>query len=122
MEIQIFTWMMDIFFIFTLHILYSQVLGVKVKNKLLFVLGWCGCFVAWNVGSYLMHEQLLMNSICSLVINFCVAYLLYGGSIRTKIISVFVVVILGAVAEVVAGFAMEMMGMPVSESNQNGCI
>lgn len=122
MEIQIFTWMMDIFFIFTLHILYRQVLGVKVKNKLLFVLGWCGCFIAWNVGSYLMHEQLLMNSICSLIINFCVAYLLYDGSIRTKIISVFVVVILGAVAEVVAGFAMEMMGMPVSESNQNGCI
>lgn len=122
MEVQIFTWMMDIFFIFTLHILYRQVLGVKVKNKLLFVLGWCGCFLAWNVGSYLMHEQLLMNSICSLFINFCVAYLLYGGSVRTKAISVFVVVILGAVAEVIAGFTMEMMGMSVSEINQNSCI
>lgn len=109
MEIQIFTWMMDIFFIFTLHILYSQVLGVKVKNKLLFVLGWCGCFVAWNVGSYTSNEHPFINGMCSLVINFFIVLFLYEGSIRTKAVLVFMVVVFGVISEMLVGFLLTMV-------------
>ena len=109
MEIQVLTWGMDIFFILTLHVLYKRLLGERFQSKVGLVAGWFGCFVAWNLCSYLSHENPLVNGIYTIVINFLVMHLLYKGSLRNKVILVFVVIALGFVSEIIAGFTMQLI-------------
>lgn len=114
MEIHILSWMMDIFFIFTLHILYRQVLGVRTKNRFRLIAGWAGCFLSWNLCSYLLAEYPPINSICGIIINFFVMYILYIGSFRVKIILVFVVTILGIIAETITSFCIMMLKIDIN--------
>ena len=106
MEAQIFAWMMDIFFIFTLHILSRQLLGVKYQNRLSLVLGWNICFVLWNISSYLSMGNALVSNISTSVIYFLVLYFLYNGNVRNKLILTIMVVTLGIVAEGIVAFAL----------------
>ncbi len=109
MELQVLAWSMDIFFILTLHVLYKQLLGERFKNKIWLIAGWMGCFAAWNLCSYLSNENPLINGVYTLIINFGVMHLLYKGSLRNKVILVFVVVALGFVSEIIAGFTMQFL-------------
>lgn len=110
MEAQIFAWMMDIFFIFTLHILSRQTLGVKYPGRLPLVLGWNICFVLWNISSYLFMGNALVSNISTSVIYFLVLYFLYNGNVRNKLILTSVVVMLGIVAEGIAAFVLTISG------------
>ena len=110
MEAQIFAWMMDIFFIFTLHILSRQILGVKYQSRLPLVLGWNICFVLWNISSYLSTGNALVSSISTSVIYFLVLYFLYNGNVRNKLILTSVVVMLGIVAEGIVVFVLTISG------------
>ncbi len=118
MEIQLLTWGMDIFFIVTLHVLYKQLLGERFQNRIWLFIGWIGCFFAWNLCSYISNENPLINGLYTLVINFLVMHLLYKGSIRNKMILLFVVVALGFVSEILAGFIMQ----PLAEEEVFGSI
>ncbi len=111
METQIFAWMMDIFFIFTLHILYKQLLGVKYKSKLLLFLGWSVCFVLWNVSSYLFISNALVSNVCTSIICFLTLCLFYNGSAGTKIVLAFLVVALGVIAEGITVFLLKILDM-----------
>lgn len=110
MEAQFFAWMMDIFFIFTLHILSRQILGIKYKSRLPLVLGWNICFVLWNISSYLSMGNALVSNISTSVIYFLVLYFLYNGNVRNKLILTSVVVMLGIVAEGIAAFVLTISG------------
>lgn len=110
MEAQFFAWMMDIFFIFTLHILSRQILGVKYQSRLPLVLGWNICFVLWNISSYLSMGNALVSNISTSVIYFLVLYFLYNGNVRNKLILTSVVVMLGIVAEGIAAFVLTISG------------
>lgn len=114
MEVHILSWMMDIFFIFTLHILYKQVLGTRFKSRLVLILGWIGCFLAWNLCSYLFADYPFVISISGMVVNFLVLHSLYSGNVRTKIILLFVVIVLGFIAEVIAVFIMSLFEMSIT--------
>ncbi len=109
MEIQVLALSMDIFFILTLHVLYKQLLGERFKNRIWLVVGWMGCLAAWNLCSYLSNENPLINGIYTIIINFFIMHLLYKGNIRSKVILVFVVVALGFVSEIMAGFMMQLL-------------
>lgn len=119
MEIHILSWMMDIFFAFTLHILYSKTLGVKFKNKIILVVGWISCLVIWNICSYLLKDYPIYNGICSLVTNFVFLSLLYEGSLRIKIALVFVVVILGIIAETIVSFMFMSIGININRQGSD---
>lgn len=106
MEVHIFAWMMDIFFIFTLHILFKQLLGVKYQSRLSLILGWNICFVLWNMSSYLSMDNALISNVSTSVIYFLVLYFLYNGNVRSKLILTIVVVTLGIVAEGIIAFAL----------------
>lgn len=110
MEAQIFAWMMDIFLIFTLHILSRQILGVKYQSRLPLVLGWNIYFVLWNISSYLSMGNALVSNISTSVIYFLVLYFLYNGNVRNKLILTSVVVTLGIVAEGIVAFALTISG------------
>lgn len=114
MEIHVLSWIMDIFFVFTLHIMYSKALGVRFKNKTVLVLGWLGCLVIWNICSYLLKDYPIGNGICSLVTNFVFLNLLYKGSLRVKMVIVFLVVVLGFIAEVITVFFMRGLDIDLS--------
>lgn len=116
MEVHIFSWLMDIFFIFTLHILYKKVLGLKTENRMIQLLGWSACFFAWNLCSYLFAELPLYNGVFTLLVNFFVMHALYKGNLRDKLILVFLVVALGFVAELVTVFMMGIMNIAIEES------
>lgn len=115
METQVFAWMMDLFFIFTLHILYRQLLGVKYKSKLPLILGWAACFLLWNMCSYLFVDLALIINICTSVINFMTLCVLYRGNIRTKAVLVILVVILGIIAEGITVFLLMLSGLFICE-------
>lgn len=119
MEVHLLSWMMDIFFIFTLHILYKQVLGVRVENKLMLIGGWTGCFLAWNLCSYLFAEYPVINSISGIMINFFTLYVLYVGSFRVKFILVFIVAILGIMAETIISFCFMMLKIDISSLSED---
>lgn len=114
METQIFAWMMDIFFIFTLHILYKQLLGVKNKSRLLLFLGWSICFVLWNAGSYLSMDRALISNSCTCMICFLALCFLYQGNLKAKTILVIVVVALGVIAEGIAVFLFGFLAASVN--------
>lgn len=118
MEIHIFSWMMDIFFIFTLHILYKKVLGLRTENRIIQLLGWSACFFAWNLCSYLFAEMPLCNGIFTLLINFAVMHALYKGNLRAKLVLVLLVVALGFIAEIITVFIMNMPGFAVAEKDE----
>lgn len=115
METRIFAWMMDIFFIFTLHILYRQLLGIKYKGKLPLFLGWSVCLVLWNVSSYLSMGNALVSNVCTSVICFLTLCLLYKGSIRTKIVLAVLVVALGVIAEGITVFLLKILNLFMKE-------
>lgn len=115
METQIFAWMMDIFFIFTLHILYRQLLGEKYKSRLPLILGWSACFLLWNVCSYLFVDTAMIVSVCTSIVNFMVLCLLYKGNVRTKAVLVIVVVTLGIIAEGIMAFILMTLGILTNE-------
>lgn len=119
MEIHILSWMMDIFFAFTLHILYSKTLGVKFKNKIILVVGWISCLVIWNIGSYLLKDYPIYNGICSLVTNFVFLSLLYEGSLRIKMVMVFLVIVLGFISEVITVFLLKLLNIDFNEHMDN---
>lgn len=119
MEIHVLTWIIDIFFIFTLHILAKKVLGVKAKNKIVLVLGWCGYFIGWNLLSYLFAEIPLINGIGSFSAIMAVLSILYEGRLQNKIIMAFSIVILGIIAEAIVGFLFILLGV---DMNNNGMI
>lgn len=123
MEVQIFAWMMDIFFIFTLHILSRQLLGVKYQSKLSLILGWNICFVLWNITSYLSMNNALVSNVSTSVIYFLVLYFLYNGNVRNKLILTIIVVTLGIVAEGVIAFGLTISGAFTHEyAAQSGII
>lgn len=119
MEIHILSWMMDIFFAFTLHILYSKTLGVKFKNKIILVVGWISCLVIWNIGSYLLKDYPIYNGICCLLINFLYLNFLYKGNLRIKIVLVFVVLTLGMVAETMVSFIFMSLGIYINKQGND---
>lgn len=114
METQIWAWVMDVFFIFTLHILYKQLLGVKYKSRLLLFLVWSLYFLLWNVFSYLFLDNTLIICMGNSIINFLLLCVLYNGSARNKVVLTIVVVILGIVSE---GIAVFMLKLPELFSN-----
>lgn len=116
METRIFAWMMDIFFIFTLHILYRQLLGVKYKSKLPLLLGWGGCFLLWNASSYLFVGNALVCNVCTSIICFLTLCLLYNGNAGTKIVLAVLVVALGMIAEGITVFLLKISGRFMGES------
>lgn len=119
MEIHILTWVMDIFFIFTLHILYKKVLGVKYKKKNIIILEWSCYFVLWNISSYLFVERPILNGIFSLLFNFLILLFLYKGNLRFKFILVLVVVVLGVIAETLVTFIFMALGINIIEEGSN---
>lgn len=119
MEVHILSWMMDIFFIFTLHILYKQVLGTRFKSRLVLILGWIGCFLAWNLCSYLFAEHPLINSISGIVINFITMYVFYNGSFRVKFILVVIVAVLGIIAETIVSFYFMVLKIDIRSLEEN---
>lgn len=119
MEIHILTWVMDIFFIFTLHILYKKVLGVKYKKKNIIILEWSCYFVLWNISSYIFVERPILNGIFSLLFNFLILFFLYKGNLRFKFILVLVVVVLGVIAETLVTFIFMALGINIIEEGSN---
>lgn len=119
MEIHILTWVMDIFFIFTLHILYKKVLGVKYKKKNIIILEWSCYFVLWNISSYIFVERPILNGIFSLLFNFLILLFLYKGNLRFKFILVLVVVVLGVIAETLVTFIFMALGINIIEEGSN---
>lgn len=113
MEVHIFSLVMDIFFAFTLHILYTGILRNRFSNKWIILLVWLCCLVAWNSCSYLCAEYPLINGMCSLIINFLVVYILYEGGVRGKILLTFLVLLLGFISEVIIVFAMNLCGLQI---------
>ncbi|MDE7285961.1 MAG: ATP-binding protein [Lachnospiraceae bacterium] len=124
MQAQIFAWMMDLFFIFTLHILFEQLLGVKYQNRLALLVGWGLCFVLWNVSSYLTIENAFVSNVSTSMIYFLVLYFLYNGNVRNKLILMILVVTLGIIAEGIVAFALTISGVPADEylSRQPGLL
>lgn len=118
MEIHIFSWIMDIFFIFTLYILYKKVLGLRTENRIIQLLGWSACFFAWNLCSYLFAEKPLCNGIFTLLINFAVMHALYKGNLKAKLVLVLLVVAFGFVAELITVFIMNMLGIVMEENEE----
>ena len=115
MELQVFAWIIDIFFICTLHIVYKGVLGTKYKNKYILFSIWCLCFLSWNLSSYAFMEMPLINGLCSIIINFAVLCILYKGSIRDKFILVFIVIALGMIAENMTASVFMMTGVDAND-------
>lgn len=119
MEIHILTWVMDIFFIFTLHILYKKVLGVKYKKKHIIFWDWSCYFVLWNISSYIFVERPILNGTFSLLFNFLILLFLYKGNLRFKFILVLVVVVLGVIAETLVTFIFMALGINIIEEGRN---
>lgn len=113
MEAHIFAWIMDIFFILTLHILYKQLLGVKHESRWLLLLGWSCWFVLWNLCTYAFAGYFVLNSFCSLLINFGVIGLLYRGAFRSRLILLMVIFVMGMFSEGIVVFLLTF----VKESN-----
>ncbi len=124
MQAQIFAWMMDLFFIFTLHILFKQLLGVKYQSRLALFAGWGLCFVLWNVSSYLFMDNALVSNVSTSMICLLVLYFLYNGSVRNKLILAILVVTLGIIAEGIVAFVMTVSGASGGErlSGQTGLL
>ena len=118
MEIHILTWVMDVFFIFTLHILAKRVLGMRIENKLIVVIGWCVFFFCWNVLSYLFAEIPLVNGIGSLFILICIIGWLYGGKFQSKLIITFAIMVLGITAETIVAFFYILQGVDVNQAGR----
>lgn len=116
MEVHILTWIVDIFYIFTLHILAKSVLGLKVNNKILLVIGWCGYIVGWNLLSYLFAEIPLVTGIGNLCLMLLIIGSLYDGKLQNKIIVIFVIVIFGMTAEMIVGFIYMLMGADIIDN------
>lgn len=114
MEVHILTWIVDIFFIFTLHMLAKRVLGIKVKSKLLLIVGWCGYFVCWNLISYLFAEIPLINGGVSICVILTVMCCIYGGKLQNKIIVTFAIIILGITAETIIAFIYMLLGVNIN--------
>lgn len=106
MEVHIFSIVMDLFFAFTLHIFYLKLMGKRYKGNLIYLFGWLMCLLLWNACSYIFAEHPLINSVGGTLVNFFVLHLLYKGSVREKIIIIFIVVVFGFVAEVLAAFIL----------------
>ena len=106
MQEQVFAWMMDLFFIFTLHILFKQLLGVKYQSRLTLLAGWGLCFVLWNISSYLFMENAFVSNVSTSMICLLVLYFLYSGSVRNKLILAILVVTLGIIAEGIVAFVL----------------
>lgn len=119
MEVHILSFMMDIFFAFTLHILYKKILGIRFENKVTLILGWCICLIIWNVSSYAFAENPLINGFSSLIVNFLVLNILYAGNIRAKFVLVFVVIVLGIISEVIVVFGMALLNISINDKIQN---
>lgn len=120
METQVLTWIMDIFFALTLHILYKKILDVRFQNRIILFIGWIGYILTWNFSSYVFHEHPLLNSISGLIINFIVLLILYLGNVRTKIVLVFMVMVLGIIAETMVVFlGYVILGINVNELSEN---
>lgn len=113
MEVHILTWIVDVFYIFTLHILAKRVLGVRVKNKLLLIAGWCGYMIGWNLLSYMFAEIPIVTGIGNLCLMLLIIGHLYDGKLQNKIIVIFVIVIFGITAEMLIGFVYTLMGANV---------
>lgn len=118
MEVHILSFMMDIFFAFTLHILYKKILGIRFENKVTLILGWCICLIIWNVSSYAFAENPLINGFSSLIVNFLVLNILYAGNIRAKFVLVFVVIVLGIIAETIVSFIFMMLGININDQSE----
>lgn len=119
MEVDVLSFMMDIFFIFTLHILYKKILGVRFEDKAALLLGWGICLISWNVCSYAFIENPLINGLCSLTINFFALCILYTGNLRAKVILAFVVVVLGIISEVLVVFGMALFNIQIDNNMQD---
>lgn len=113
MEVYILTWIVDIFYIFTLHILAKRVLGVRVKNKLLLIAGWCGYIIGWNLLSYLFSEMPLIYGIGNLCMMLLIVCVFYNGKLQNKIIVIFVITLFGITAEMVIALIYTFMGADV---------
>lgn len=113
MEVHILMWIVDIFYVFTLHILAKRVLGVRIKNKLLLIVGWCGYIIGWNLLSYLFAEIPLVTGIGNLCMMLVVICSLYEGKFQNKVIVIFVIAIFGITAEMIVGFVYTLMGANV---------
>lgn len=113
MEVYILTWIVDIFYIFTLHILAKRVLGVRVKNKLLLIAGWCIYMIGWNLLSYLFAEMPLVTGIGNLCMMLLVIGNLYDSKLQNKIIVIFVIIIFGMTAEMIIVLVYSFMGTDI---------
>lgn len=116
MEVYILTWIVDVFYIFTLHILAKRVLGVRVKNKLLLITAWCGYMIGWNLLSYLFAEIPLVTGIGNLCMMLLVIGGLYDSKLQNKVIVTFVIIILGMTAEMIIVLVYSFMGTDIFES------
>mgnify|MGYP003291164388 CR=1 FL=1 len=99
MNTQILAWIMDVFFIVTLHILYEQLLGRKYKNRYSLFVGWSLWFLSWNFCTYLFAGKPLINGICSMIINYVILHFLYSGTIQNKVVILFIVLLFGVLSE-----------------------
>lgn len=89
MEIQVFAWLMDIFLIFTLHIFYRQLLGVKYESRFVLIAGWSACLLFFNVSSYLFDGSTPARCLSAVIINFFLLLFLYNGTIIHKLFLAF---------------------------------
>lgn len=93
MEIQVFAWLMDIFLIFTLHIFYRQLLGVKYESRFVLIAGWSACLLFFNVSSYLFDGSTPARCLSAVIINFFLLLFLYNGTIMHKLILAFMLLV-----------------------------
>lgn len=113
MEVHILMWIVDVFYAFTLHILAKRVLGIRVKNKVLLIAGWCGYIIGWNLLSYLFAAIPLITGIGNLCMMLAVICSLYDGKFQNKVIVIFVIAIFGITAEMIVGLVYTLMGANV---------
>lgn len=119
MEAHVFDWMMDVFFICTLHMFYRKILGLRFQNRWVLIVGWGCCLFAWNVCGYFLAEYPLLNSLFGTIVNFLTLHILYWGSLRTKVLLIFVVVVMGIIAETIIAFTFFVLQVDVNEQRES---
>ena len=113
MEVHILMWIVDVFYAFTLHILAKRVLGIRVKNKVLLIAGWCGYIIGWNLLSYLFAAIPLITGIGNLCMMLAVIGSLYDGRLQNKIIIIFIIIIFGITAEMIIVLLYSIIGTDI---------
>lgn len=112
MEAYFLSIIMDIFFAMTIHVLYRTVLETRWTRQWKMMLGWLCYLAGWNlISTGLLQDQFLLGA-CSALLNLLAISILYKGSLRTKIMYLFLTLITGVISEAIVGliFIIEMGG------------